>query len=135
MIEGYEEFNGYSCIFSTAKLAKDDIVRLYFDKDVVEKTFHTIKGITHLQPARHWLYNRVVAQVSIFYLSYLLLSILQYRLKKIGLFAEEALTEQDSMYKVYLRDSKKGFRISHVVMLSKKQEMILRAINKRLLKT
>lgn len=130
-----EEFDGYSCIFSTAKLEKDDIVRLYFDKDVVEKAFHTIKGITRLQPVRHWLYNRVIAHVFICYLSYLLLSILQYRLKKIGMSAEEALTELDSMYKVYLRDAKKGFRISRVVTLSKKQEMILKTINKRLLKT
>jgi transposase len=129
-----EEFDGYSCIFSTAKLAKDEIVRLYFDKDVVEKAFHTIKGITRLQPVRHWLYNRVIAHVFICYLSYLLLSILQFRMKKLGLSAEETLTELDSMYNVYLRDAKKGFRISRVVTLSKKQETILKAVNKRLLK-
>lgn len=130
-----EEFDGYSCIFSTAKLKKDEIVRLYFDKDVVEKAFHSIKGITRLQPVRHWLYNRVIAHVFICYLSYLLLSILQFRLKNIGLSAEEALIELDSMYKVYLRDAKKGFRISRVVTLSKKQELILKTIDKRLLKT
>jgi transposase len=130
-----EEFDGYSCIFSTAKMSKDDIVQLYFDKDIVEKAFRNIKGITRLQPVRHWLYNRVIAHVFICYLAYLLLSILHYRLKRIGISAEEALTELDSMYKVYLRDKKKGFRMSRVVTLSKKQETILRAINKRLLKT
>ncbi|MFQ5544103.1 MAG: transposase [Nitrospiria bacterium] len=130
-----EEFDGYSCIFSTTKLPKDEIVRLYFDKDIVEKAFRNIKGITRLQPIRHWLYNRVIAHVFICYLAYLLLSILQYRLAKIGITAESALSELDSMYKVYLRDTKKKFQISRVVMLSKKQEIILKAINKRLVKT
>lgn len=130
-----EEFDGYSCIFSTAKLAKNDIVQLYFDKDIVEKAFRSIKGVTRLQPIRHWLYNRVIAHVFICYLAYLLLSILQYRLKKVGISAEEALTELDSMYKVYLRDTKKGFRISRIVTLSKRQEIILKAVSKRLLKT
>lgn len=130
-----EEFDGYSCIFSTAQIPKTEIVRLYFDKDVVEKAFRNIKGITRLQPIRHWLYNRVIAHVYICYLSYLLLSILQFRLKKIEVSAEEALIELDSMYKVYLRDTKKGFQMSRVVTLSKRQEAILKAINKRLLKT
>lgn len=135
VLKDAEEFDGYSCIFSTAKLAKDEIVRLYFDKDIVEKAFRSIKGITRLQPIRHWLYNRVTAHVFICYLSYLLMSMLQYRLKKAGISAAEALIELDSMYKVYLRDAKKGFRISRIVTLSKKQEIILRQINKRLLKT
>ena len=135
MLKEAEEFDGYSCIFSTAKLEKEEIVRLYFDKDIVEKAFRSIKAITRLQPIRHWLYNRVTAHVFICYLSYLLLSMLQYKLKKSGISATEALIELESMYKVYLRDAKKGFRISRIVTLSKKQETILRQINKRLLKT
>ncbi len=130
-----EEFDGYSCIFSTAALSKEEIVQLYFDKDVVEKAFRSIKGITRLQPIRHWLYNRVVAHVFICYLSYLLLSILQYKLRNIGISAEEALIELDSMYKVYLRDQKKGFQVSRVVTMTKKQELILKTVNKQLLKS
>lgn len=129
-----EEFDGYSCIFSTRAIGKEDIIHLYFDKDIVEKAFRTIKGIARLQPIRHWLYNRVKAHVFICYLSYLLLSILQNRLKKIGVSAEEALTELESMYKVCLRDSKKGFNVDRVVTLSKKQEVILKTVDKRLLK-
>ena len=37
------------------------------------------------------------------------------------------------MYKVYLRDAKKGFKISRVVALTKQQENILKAIDRRLL--
>jgi len=50
-----EEFDGYSCIFSTCPRPKAELVRLYFDKDVVEKAFRSLKGVVKLQPIRHWL--------------------------------------------------------------------------------
>lgn len=128
-----EEFDGCSYIFSTGRLSKEEMVRLYFDKDIVEKAFHGIKGITHLQPVRHWLADRVKAHVFICYLAYLLLSLLKYRLKKIKMSPMAALRELQAMHKVYLRDSKGIFKISRVVTLTKKQEVILRTINKKLL--
>lgn len=130
-----EEFDGYSCLFSTQRLSRQEMVRLYFDKDLVEKAFRSIKGVTRLQPVRHWLYNRVLAHVAICYLAYLLLSLLKFRLKALGISPEAALRELDTMYKVHLRDSKKGFRIARVVTLSKKQEQILKAIDPRLTRT
>jgi transposase len=133
-IKEAEEFDGYSCIFSTAALSKEEMIRLYFDKDLVEKAFRTIKGVTRLRPIRHWLYNRVDAHVFICYLSYMLLSLLRFRLRKLGVSPEEALLELDSLYKVYLRDKNKGFELSRVVSLTKQQEAILKAISRRLLK-
>jgi transposase len=131
-----EEFDGFSCIFSMQKrFSKRQMVRLYFDKDLVEKAFRTLKGITRLQPVRVWLYDRVTAHVFICYLAYLLLSLLQYRLRKTEVSAEEALRELATMYKVYLKDPKKGFRMGRTVTLTKKQEIILRAISPRLLKS
>ena len=129
-----EEFDGCSYIFSTGQLSKEEMVRLYFDKDVVEKAFHSIKGITNLQPIRHWLANRVKAHVFICYLSYLLLSLLKHRLRKIKVSPDKALRELGTMYKVYLRDRQGLFKITRVVTLTKKQEVIVRAVNKKLLK-
>jgi hypothetical protein len=37
--------DGYSCIFSTQPLPKDQLVRLSFDKDLVEKAFRALKGV------------------------------------------------------------------------------------------
>jgi transposase len=128
-----EAFDGCSYIFSTGRLSKEEMVRLYFDKDLVEKAFHSIKGITRLQPIRHWLSNRVKAHVFICYLSYLLLSLLKYRLKKIKISPEAALRELGTMYKVYLKDRQGHFKISRVVTLTKKQESILKTIDKKLL--
>lgn len=128
-----EEFDGCSFVFCTRHLSKEEMLRLYFDKDMVEKAFHSIKGIIRLQPIRHWLGNRVKAHVFICYLSYLLLSLLKYRLKKINMSSMMALRELETMYKVYLRDSKGVFKISRVVTLTKKQQLILKTINKKLL--
>lgn len=129
-----EEFDGFSCLFTTKKLSKEEIVKLYFDKNIIERSFKTLKGIVNLQPIRHWLYNRVTAHVFICFLSYLLLILLEYHLRKIPMTAEEALEELSSMYKVYLRDTKKNFKLSRIVTLTKKQEIILKHVNKTLLK-
>ena len=128
-----EEFDGYSCIFTTATLSKEEMVRLYFDKDLVEKAFQSLKGVIKLQPIRHWLYNRVIAHVFICYLAYLLLSLLRQRLKTLQISPVEALRELESLYKVYMRDSKKGFKLARLVALSKNQENILKTIDKRLI--
>lgn len=128
-----EEFDGYSCIFTTAKLSKEEMVRLYFDKDLVEKAFQSLKGVIKVQPIRHWLYNRVTAHVFICYLAYLLLSLLRLKLKALQMSPVEALRELESFYKVYMRDSKKGFKLTRLVALSKKQEKILKTIDKHLI--
>ena len=67
------------------------------------------------------------------YLAYLLLSLLQYRLRDTEFTAESALLELATMYKVYLRDSKHLFKLSRVVALTKKQETILKTIDRKLL--
>lgn len=132
-IEHEEKFHGYSCIFTTAKLTSDQMVHHYFEKDLVEKAFQSLKGIVRLRPIRHWLYNRVIAHVFICYLSYLLLSILKLRLAKINLSPVKALQELDTLYKVYMSDSKKGFEVSRVVALNKMQEKILKTVDKKLI--
>lgn len=109
-------------------------MRLYFDKDVVEKAFHAIKGVIKLRPIRHWLEQRVTAHVFICYLAYLLLSLLKYRLRPLDLSPENALDELDTMYKVYLRGAKHQFQLFRVVTLTKKQEEILKTIDRKLLK-
>ena len=125
-IKEAEEFHGYSCIFTTANLKAEEMIHVYFNKDLIEKAFHSLKGIVRLRPIRHWLYNRVIGHVFICYLSYLLLSLLKLRLEKLKLSPVKALHELDTLYKVYIKDSKKGFEVSRIVALSKTQEKILK---------
>lgn len=130
-----EEFDGYSCIFSTRSRPPVELVQLYFgNKDLVEKAFRSLKGVIKLQPVRHWLTQRVTAHVFICYLAYLLLALLQFRLRPLGISPQQSLEELHSMYKVYLRAPKQGLRIARVVTLSKKQETILKTMDRKLLK-
>ena len=128
-----EEFDGYSCIFSTKHIPKQEMISLYFDKDIVERAFKTLKGITHLRPIRHWLYNRVIGHVFICYLSYLLLSILKLSLKKLNISPEKALIDLESMHKVYLYDKRKKHKFVKTVALTKHQEKILKTIDPKLI--
>jgi transposase len=127
-----ESLDGYSFIFTTAKLSPSEMVKLYFDKDLVEKAFQSLKGVVRLRPIRHWLYNRVIAHVFICYLAYLMLSLLKLRLKKLELSPVAALQELDTLYKVYLRDSRKGFQLSRMVALTRMQEKIMKTIDRKL---
>ncbi len=128
-----EEFDGYSCIFSTKNIPNDEIVRIYFEKDLVEKAFQNLKGVIALRPIRHWLYDRVEGHIFICYLAYLLLSLLKYKLRKIRMSPVEALRELETLYKVYMKDTVKGFELTKLVKLTTKQEDILKAIDRKLL--
>lgn len=129
-----ERMDGYSLLFTTSlRINKEEIVRLYFGKDIIERAFRGLKGITRVQPVRHWLYNRVHAHVFICYLSYLLLSLLRSRLDEIKVTPEQALRDLESLYKVYMHDPHKGFQLTRTVALTKSQENILRTIDKKLL--
>lgn len=131
-VKAAEELDGYSAIFTTTSLSKENIIKMYFDKDLVEKAFQTMKGVTNLRPIRHWLYNRVISHVFLCYLSYLLLTILKIKLKKLEISPLRALKEVETLYKVYLKDRKKNFEFHKIVALNKSQEKIIKAVGKNL---
>jgi len=54
-------------------------------------------------------------------------------MKKLKISPIEALSELDSLYKVYMRDQEKGFKIEKTIALTKIQEKILKAIDESLL--
>ena len=129
-----EKMDGFSFIFSSLELSSEEILKLYFqDKDMVEKAFQSLKGIVKIRPIRHWLYDRVIGHIFICYLSYLLLSLLRLKLKKINMTPVKALQELDSLYKVYIKDLENGFKLEKTVALTKVQEDILNCIDKNLL--
>jgi transposase len=132
-IDKAEEFDGYSCIFTTTDLDKSTLVKTYFDKDLVEKSFQSLKGVIKLRPIRHWLYNRVISHVMICYLSLLILTLLKIKMKALNLSPVAVLQELETMYKVYGKDDKKDFTFSKTVALTKLQEKILKNIDKSLL--
>ena len=122
------KFLGYSLIFHTTTDDEKTVVRRYFEKDVVERSFKQLKGVLGLRPIRVWLPEHIEGHVKICYLSYALLSLLGYKIRKLGVSAPEALDELRSGYTVHLRDIDSNFEWSTTVTLKKIQEKILDAV-------
>ena len=127
-----ERYDGISVIFSSRDLPEEEIVRGYFEKDRVEKSFRCLKGVMDMDKVRFWLASRVKGHIFVCYLAYLLLSVLSYKLKGTPTGAE-ALEMVKTMYRVYLHDPKSGNKFIKTVTLSKAQEEILKAVDPKLL--
>lgn len=128
-----QKYDGYFMIFCTKDLLTDEIVRPYFEKDKIEKAFRSMKSVLGLRPIRHWLEERVKSHIFICYLSYLLLSLLEYKLKKSGFSAVDALDKLSTAYKVYLKNNRTKNVFEKLVTLSKDQEKILKSVDKDIL--
>ena len=129
-----QKYDGYSVLFSTKDLEIDRIVKPYFEKDKVEKAFRSLKSILGLKPIKHWLEERVKSHIFICYLSYLLISLLDYKLKDMEVNALTAIDKLSTAYKVYLRDTKTNNEFEKIVTLTKEQEKIMKAVDKKILK-
>ena len=129
-----QKYDGYSVIFSTKRLTIEEIVKPYFEKDRVEKAFRSMKSILGLKPIKHWLEERVKSHVFVCYLSYLLLRLLEEKLNKTEITAVTALDKLSTAYKVTLRNRKIKNEFEKIVMLSKEQEKIIKAVDKNILK-
>jgi hypothetical protein len=129
-----ERYDGVSAIFSSRDLTSSEMMKAYFEKDKVEKSFRCLKGLIEMDKVRFWLANRVRGHIFVCYLAYLLLSVLEYKLRKIGIKAPEALETLESLYRVYITDPKSKNQFIKTVALNKKQENILKEINPLLLK-
>jgi len=124
------KYYGYSFIFHSTNSDTTEVVKKYYEKDIVEKSFRQIKGVLSLHPIRLKLLDRVSAHVKICYLSYCILSLLKFKLRKLDVSPVDALEQLSSAYKVYLEDKKTKFKWQKVVTLKKSQEKIIKAIDK-----
>ena len=130
-----QEYDGYSVIFSTKNdLPVEKIVKSYFEKDIVEKAFRSLKSFLGLKPIRHWLEDRVKTHIFICYLSYLLITLLEYKLRRSGVHAISPLDKLSTAYKIYLKDKKTKNEFEKTVTLTKEQEKIMKAADKNILK-
>jgi len=86
--------DGKFSIFSTdLSMPTEEVIKVYFDKNEIERTFRIMKQIMELEPTRHRLSNRVKSYVFVCYLSFLIYSILEYRIKdlKLDLSVEDVI--------------------------------------------
>ena len=116
---------GYSLIYHNTKYSSAEVVKRYYDKEMVERAFKQLKGVLSLRPIRVWLSNHVTGHIKICYLAYAILSLMNYKLKKLNISAVEALESLKYGYKVTLKDSSSNHEWSVHVPLEPKQKEIL----------
>jgi len=119
---------GYSLIYHNTKYSSEEVVKNYYDKDMVERAFKHIKGILNLRPIRVWLNNHIEGHIKICYLAYAILSLINFKLKKLKISAIDALSSLKHGYKINLKDNSSGFEWSIHVSLEPKQQKILKAL-------
>lgn len=127
-IEKDIKYVGYSLVYHNTKYTEREVIKKYFEKDVVERAFKKIKGPLSLRPIRVWLRQHVVAHVKVCYLAMAILSLLEYKCRKIKISGVDALKTMQYIYKVKLRhtDTKKEW--DKIVTMGKTQKDLLRII-------
>lgn len=123
------KYMGYSAIFHTTNLKVEEVVKTYFDRDIVEKAYKELKSNVNLHPIRKYRMHHIKAHIKICYLAYTILSYIQYKTKPINISAIKALAEIQPVYKVDLKDNTNAFQWSKIVTLSNLQKKILQLIN------
>ena len=103
-------------------------MKKYYDKEMVERAFKQLKGVLSLRPIRVWLSDHITGHIKICYLAYAILSLMNYKLKKINTSAVEALESLKYGYKVTLEDSTSNYQWSVHVPLEPKQKEILKRL-------
>jgi hypothetical protein len=114
-IASAESSYGKHLLFSTDEsLSAREVVKAYFEKDVVEKVFRTLKTSEEIEPVRHRLERRVRAYIFVCVLAYRLLASLQYRLRMIS-DREDAWERADMLLREMGRIERVQVRLGHQV--------------------
>ena len=121
-------YMGYSLIYHTTRLSNEEVIKTYYEKDIVEKAFKELKTSINLHPIRKYRMSHIKAHVKICYMAYTLLAYMKHRLSPAGISATEALDKLSPVYKVYLKSIKEDFSWSKTVTLTKEQETILKLL-------
>ena len=119
---------GFSLIFHNTNYSPQEVVKKYYEKEIIERAFKQMKGILNLRPVRVWLTDHVEGHIKICYFAYAILSLMNYKLKKIKVSAIDALESLKYGYKVKLFDKTNNFEWDLIVPLKPKQKDILGAL-------
>jgi len=120
---------GYSLIYSNTEYSPEEIVKKYYEKEIIERAFKQLKGILGLRPIRVWLKKHVNSHIRICYLAYAILSLMNFKLRRLKISSVDALDSLKYGYKVSLIDEKHNYNWSLTVPLEPNQKNILRALN------
>ena len=125
------KYVGYSFINHNTHFSSQEVVKKYFDKDIIERAFKKLKGILSLRHIRVWTRDHIEGHMRVCYLAYAILSLLEYYLskKKFDLSVLELLEKLKRGCKIYLKDEKTNFTWHATVLLEKKLYNVLDYLN------
>jgi transposase len=85
-VEEMSALDGFHAMMSTDRsISLDEVITIYDSRDVVEKSFETLKHPIRIRPIRHWVPGMVRAHVYICILGYLLRQFFLFLLRRAGL--------------------------------------------------
>jgi len=113
----------YALFCSNRDLETKEVVKRYFEKDLIEKSFRSLKSVLGLSPVRHWLEWRINSHLFVCYLSYLILKLLERKLSKEDISVFTALDELKYVYKLVTTEG-----IEKIVATTKMQKKILKIL-------
>lgn len=122
------KFVGYSLIFHNTKSDAHSVAKKYFEKDIVERSFRTMKGEAALHPIRLWMPTRIKAHIKLCYLAMCLLSLIKFRCKKLEMNTGQIIENLQSIYKVNLQHTKTKKQFTKIVTASNDQLKIIKAL-------
>lgn len=108
-IQEAEKTDGKSAVLCTDKnFSKKEIITIYFEKNEVERAFRVLKDSLDMDHINHRLPTRVKAYFFVCYLSYLLYSILEYKLRTANIreSVEEVINKLHHVEKLKLKYGK-----------------------------
>lgn len=119
------KYMGYSLIYHTTDMNYKEVIKAYYDKDIIEKAYRELKSTINLHPVRKYRMGHVRAHVKICYLAYAILSYIQHKTKHLQISATTALDQLQSVYKVELCSKKEKLSWQKTVILKDQQQKIL----------
>lgn len=118
-----DPYIGYSLIYHDTEYGPKDVVRQYYDKEIIERAFKKLKGILDLKTVRVWLENHVKGHINICYLAYAILAYMNYKLLGTKTSAVKALDSLKHGYRVTLATKTHEWDV-HVQLEPKQKELL-----------
>jgi transposase len=119
---------GYSLIYHNMDIPDKEAAKKYFEKDIVERSFKKIKGAINLHPFNASKLENIKTHIKLCYLAYAILSLMDYKLKALGINGVEALNALQGGYKVYIEYDDNN-TVEKCVTIKKIQQQIVDALD------
>ena len=126
--EPIDPYSGYTLIYHNTHLNDKEAVKKYYEKDSVEKAFKKIKGVLNLRPLRVWLTEHIQTHIKICHLSYAILTLMNYQLRKQHITANQALKILEQGHKIQLKNKTTKKKHTTLIKLQPQQKQIQQKI-------